>query len=130
MVRFCILCTPVTIDANHPRGTASDSLMTQIHTGNVVATHALLAAQAERMYELLYQADWMRDMQRCGDDPVSFDAKKVFQPKVNHILDIHWAHFHEVREAAERLREAARQYGHADADVESAFEAARQQFAP
>lgn len=120
----------MTIDANRPRGTESDSLMTQIHADNVVAVHALLAAQAGRMREILEDADWMRDLPLPGEDPISRDAKDwCFQPKVNQILDVHWAHYYEVQEAADRLREAARQYGHTEADVEAAFAAQRVAFA-
>jgi hypothetical protein len=119
----------MTIDAVRPRGTASDSLMVQITTGNVVQVHAILAAQAERMYTALKDAEWLRNLPAVGRDPVSLDAKRAFQPKVNHILDIHWAHYVEVREAADRLLVAARQYGHAEDAIGRALEVQREHFA-
>lgn len=119
----------MTVDAHQSRGTASDSLMAQINVDNVVAVHALLAAQAARMRELLLNANWMQDLPLPGQDPISRDARELFQPKVNQILDVHWAHYAEVREAADRLREAARQYGHDDNEITSAFAAESERFA-
>ncbi|ALE74047.1 hypothetical protein AD006_22980 [Pseudonocardia sp. EC080610-09] len=49
--------------------------MTQVGPESVLAVHAVLAAQAEAMNAALSAADWMRDIPRCGDDPVSIDAK-------------------------------------------------------
>lgn len=111
----------MTVDAHRPIGTASDTLMTQINNQNVVGVHAVLAAQAGRMLELLEAANWMRDIPLPGRDPISADAKTLFQPKVNQILDVHWAHYREVSEAAARLREAALQYGHTDDEIDTAF---------
>ncbi|OLL71143.1 hypothetical protein Ae168Ps1_5646c [Pseudonocardia sp. Ae168_Ps1] len=122
-------CVAMTIDAARPRGTASDSLMVQITTGNVVQVHAILAAQAERMYTALKDAEWLRNLPAVGQDPVSLDARRAFQPKVNHILDTHWAHYVEVREAADRLLVAARQYGHAEDAIDHALEVQREHFA-
>lgn len=118
------------VDAHRPRGTASDSLLTQISTDNVVGVYAVLAAQAERMRQLLEDADWMRDMPLPGEDPVSHGAKQVFQPKIDQILDVHWAHYFEVQEAADRVRQAAREYGHTDADVKAAFDRAHAPYDP
>lgn len=109
------------IDAALPRGSASDTLMTQVNAENVLAVHRVLRAQFEAMLTALGDAAWMNDIPRCADDPVSMDAREVFQPKVRSILDTHTAHCNEVREAAGRLLEAARQYGFTEEEIESAF---------
>ena len=56
------------------------------------------------------------------------DAKTVFQPKISEILRVHTAHFNEVREAADRLREAALQYGYTDIDVEQVMQGGAEQW--
>lgn len=97
--------------------------MTEITTHNVLAVHAVLARQADSISSALRDADWMRDIPRCADDPISRDAKTIFQTKIIAILDVHQAHLDEIREAANRLREAALQYGYTDDDVAAALTA-------
>jgi hypothetical protein len=100
--------------------------MAQVGPENVLAVHAILAAQAEAMNAALSAADWMRDIPRCGDDPVSIDAKAAFQPKIDRILQVHRAHLDEVTEAVDRLREAALQYRYTDDDIAAALVPARE----
>ena len=102
--------------------------MAQVGVDNVLAVHAMLAAQAEAMNAALRAADWMRDIPRCADDPVSVDAKAVFQLKIDQILDVHDAHLEEIVEAAGRLREAAYEYRYTEADIETALVPARESF--
>jgi hypothetical protein len=100
--------------------------MVQIDAHNVLAVHALLAAQAEAMVVALRDANGLRAIPRCGDDVVSVDAQAAFQAKIDSILDIHQAHADEVREAADRLREAALQYRYTDDDIAAALVPARE----
>ncbi|OSY36187.1 MULTISPECIES: hypothetical protein [Pseudonocardia] len=113
------------IEAKQPVGTASDGLMSQISIGNVLAVHGLLAAQAERMRLLLDASNWLRSIEAVGGDPVSLDARASFQYKINGMLDAQWAHHRELTEATERLRRAAREYGHTDDMIRGEFERAR-----
>ncbi|TDN65688.1 hypothetical protein C8E95_7204 [Pseudonocardia autotrophica] len=100
------------IEAKQPVGTASDGLMSQISIGNVLAVHGLLAAQAERMRLLLDASNWLRSIEAVGGDPVSLDARASFQYKINGMLDAQWGTTGRLTEATERLRRAAREYGH------------------
>ena len=97
--------------------------MTQVTADNVLAVHRVLRTQYEAMLAALGDAAWMNDIPKCAEDPVSTDAREQFQPKVRSILDIHTAHCNEVREAAVRLHEAARQYGFAEDEIEASFRA-------
>ena len=103
--------------------------MTQISVDNVHAVHALLVNQAARMSKALAEANWLRNIPAVAADPVSRDGRDAFQPKIDKILDVHWAHYFEVQEAADRLRQAAREYGHTDEAVEAAVTRARERFA-
>lgn len=103
--------------------------MTQVSVDNVLAVHSLLAVQAHQMRAALEDADWLRNIPAVAADPVSRDGRDAFQPKIDKILDVHWAHYFEVQEAADRLRQAAREYGHTDEAVEAAVTRARERFA-
>lgn len=109
------------IDAALPRGSASDSLLAQVNAANVLAVHRALRTQFESMLAALGDVAWMNDIPACAEDPVSKDAKAQFQPKVRAILEVHTAHCNEVKEAADRLREAARQYGFTENEIEASF---------
>lgn len=109
------------IDARLPRGTASDSLMTQIDIGNVLQVRDALAQQARAIQQALEGAGKLTDIPRCGDDPVSRDAQKMFQREIDRIIAAHKAHIAELDEACARLGEAARQYGLTDDDTAASF---------
>lgn len=98
-------------DAHAPRGTASDSLMTQIDVGNVRQVRAALLYEMDSIQRALRDAGDLRAIPRCGDDPVSRDAQRMFQAKINHIIDTHQARVDELHEACERLDLAAQAYG-------------------
>ncbi|MFP5069178.1 hypothetical protein ACLFMI_05880 [Pseudonocardia nantongensis] len=105
------------IAANAPRGTASDSLMSQVNVDNVMQVHRMLARQVVAMQRALGEAAWLRDIPRCANDLVSIDAKEVFQPKIDQIMRVHEEHLSEVREARDRLKDAAVQYGFTEHEV-------------
>ena len=110
------------IDARLPRGTASDSLMTQIDVSNVLQTHAVLREQADSIQLALNVAALnLTNIPRCGDDPVSRDAQRMFQRKIDHILATHNAHLAELNEACRRLHEAAVQYGLVEDETAESF---------
>ncbi|MEU6696476.1 hypothetical protein [Pseudonocardia sp. NPDC046786] len=109
------------IDARLPRGTASDSLMTQIDIGNVLQVRDALAQQARSIQKALREAYGLANIGRCGDDPVSRDAQRMFQAKIDSIFAAHRAHVAELDEACARLGEAARQYGLVEDEAAGSF---------
>ncbi|GAA1392883.1 hypothetical protein GCM10009613_38670 [Pseudonocardia kongjuensis] len=112
---------PVDIDARLPRGTASDSLMTQIDITNVMKVHAVLEQRALSIQKALKDSAWLSDIPRCGDDPVSVDAQSMFQRKIDQILTTHEAYLAELNEACTRLKEAAVQYGLVEDETAGSF---------
>lgn len=114
--------------SHRPLGTASDSLMTQIHVDNVLQVHGVLASEADAIEKVLFEANWMRNIPRCADDPISINARDAFQKKIDQILDVHQAHHDELTEAVVRLRQAAREYEFTDDEVLVVFNGYREQF--
>ncbi|WP_179956591.1 PE domain-containing protein [Pseudonocardia autotrophica] len=109
------------IDARLPRGTASDSLMTQIDIGNVLQVRDALAEQSRSIQQALRAAYGLSNIGRCGDDPVSRDAQKMFQREIEEIFAAQRAHIAELDEACDRLGEAARQYGLVEDEAADSF---------
>ncbi|MFP5023252.1 hypothetical protein [Pseudonocardia phyllosphaerae] len=118
----------MTIHANAPRGTASDSLMVQINPDNVLQAHAVFASHAEAILRQLVRASFWRRVDRPGDDPISVDAQRLFQDKIDTILDVHRAHYEEILEVARRLKEAALQYQFTEDEVTAVLKPERERF--
>ncbi|BBG04286.1 MULTISPECIES: hypothetical protein [Pseudonocardia] len=96
--------------------------MTQINITNVLQARAALMEQVDSIQFALNNASLdLTAIPRCGDDPVSRDAQKIFQAKINHILDTHGAYLVELYEACARLDEAAVQYGLVEGDNTESF---------
>lgn len=102
--------------------------MTQIHIGNVLQVHGLFASEADAIRTKLLDHSGLRNIRRCGDDPISRDAQGLFQAKVNQIMDTHWAHHAELTEAVVRLRHAAREYAFTDGEILEVFNGYREEF--
>ncbi|MEJ8279147.1 hypothetical protein [Pseudonocardia spirodelae] len=113
------------VASSTPKDRGSDTLLVSVSRENVLAVHALLAVQLEHMRVALDDADNLRHIEAPGADPVSADARVLFQAKIDRVLDVHWAHFREVEDAAGRVRDAALAYGHTDDDISAALLTAR-----
>lgn len=97
--------------AHEPRGSISDALLLQINVDNVMDVYSRMDEQARVLQKGRFTADLLRKIPPCGDDPVSLDAVGVFQPKVDLITGVHLDYLLEVREARDRLKQAAQEYG-------------------
>lgn len=83
----------------------------------------MLHKQERDITAILTHADRQLDLQPPGADPISGDATPRFRHKIQQIKDVHWAHVHELHEATERLREAARHYGWTEEQIDDSFKA-------
>lgn len=106
---------------DHRPASASDHLMVQINVDNVMQVYRLFDDRVAQLQDGFKLAAQLRDIPACADDPISRDARELFQPKVNAIVDAHAAHAEEVIRARDRLREAAEQYGLLEDEAASAF---------
>lgn len=113
----------MTSPAHAPRGTASDSLLTQINIDNVIQVHNALHKQEQDMRILLHNANRELHLDPAGGDPISAEVTPRFRAKIAEIKAVHWAHVHELAEATERLRQAARHYGFTDDEIGDSFTA-------
>lgn len=113
----------MTSPAHAPRGTASDSLLTQVNVDNVLQVRNVLHKQERDIKTLLGQANRDLDLLPAGADPISADVTPLFRAKLDQIKQVHWAHVRELEEATERLRETALHYGFTENDVDESFKA-------
>lgn len=97
--------------------------MIQIDISNVMEAYRLFDRQAASMQRTIQRSSSLRDIPACGEDVISVDARALFQTKIDEILDAHIAHLDELREARDRLREAAEQYGLVDEQTATGFSA-------
>ena len=98
-----------------------EGLVAQVNVDNVLQVAAVLRRQADDMAERLFAADQDLRVRPCGDDPVSRDARDLFQAKIDQIMAVHWAHWTEVTAACEALRSTARDYGHTEDAITAAL---------
>lgn len=101
----------------------NEDLLSQVNAENVLAAAALFQKQADDLRARLHGASQELQVGRCGGDPVSADAQRMFQARIDQIIRVHWAHHEELTAAVAALRAAARSYGHTDADIARAFDA-------
>lgn len=92
-------------------------LVAQVNVDNVLQATALFQKQVDDMERALLKADQDLRLEPLGGDSVSRDAVRMFQPKIQTILDVHWAHCAELRGAIEALRRCAFDYGYTEADL-------------
>ena len=98
-----------------------DSLVAQVTVDNVLQVAARLRRQADAMELELYARTPSLKVTPCGLDPVSEDARVLFQKKIDEIVAVHWQHHDELRAAVDALRRSAIDYGFTDADLETTF---------
>ncbi|WP_226352391.1 MULTISPECIES: hypothetical protein [unclassified Pseudonocardia] len=98
-----------------------EGLISQVSADNVLAVARVLRTRADDMESMLNASLNGLDLRPCAEDPVSLDARDLFQRKIDHILAGHWAHCAELRAAHTALRATALEYGVTDTDLAREF---------
>lgn len=113
----------MTTSAHSPRGTASDSLLMQVNSDNILQVRNAYLAQQQRLADAVRTAQHGRPLTGLapGRDPISLDYAPVFGTKVGTVVDRVRNHVEELREATNRLREAAREYGFTEDEIKQSF---------
>lgn len=104
----------MTTSAHSPRGTASDSLLVQVNSDNVLQVRNAYRTQQQRLDDTLHDARQSQGRILPGRDPISTYYGPVFESRVDAVLERFRAHVEELREATNRLAEAAREYGYTE----------------
>lgn len=113
----------MTTSAHSPRGTASDSLLLQVNSDNILQVRNAYLAQQERLDDALRTTRNSQSLTGLapGQDPISTDYAPFFNRRIAIIGSRFEAHAKELREATNRLGEAAREYGLTEGEIEQSF---------
>lgn len=106
--------------SNVPARFAESAAGMTIDRENVLKVGAVLVAEVGRLQGTLRDNDWVR-MGRCGGDPVSEDAEAAFNERAALLFAAFQREVDDLKNLAHAVREAARAYGVAEADVAAVF---------
>jgi hypothetical protein len=98
-----------------------DHVGLQVTPDNVLAVRRALLQEAERLQSELEKHGRDVTVRRCGEDPVSADAAAAFTPRLQAMVRQAMLVPAMLRAAGDRLGEAARAYGHTDAEIAASF---------
>lgn len=99
----------------------NEDLLSQVNADNVLKAAQIYQRHADDIDYLLLKHKKDLVLQPCGDDPISADACRSFQPKIDHIVDTHRAHAEELRAAVAALERSAAAYGYTDQEIATAL---------
>ncbi|RTL62929.1 MAG: hypothetical protein EKK42_29985 [Pseudonocardiaceae bacterium] len=106
--------------SNVPARFAESAAGMAIDRENVLKVAAVLTAEADRLQRSLNE-DGKQRLGLCGGDPVSRDAKRAFDQRADLLVDWHQKYVDDLRLLAASVRQAARSYGHSEADIAASF---------
>lgn len=98
-----------------------EGLVAQVNVDNVLQVARLLRQQADSIEATLVERAWQLRVKPCGRNPVSEDARELFQAKVDQIIEVHWAHWEELQAAVDALYRSADRYSFTERQLEYAF---------
>ncbi|MEJ3652610.1 hypothetical protein WEH80_06470 [Actinomycetes bacterium KLBMP 9759] len=94
----------------------------QVNRDNVLKARAALLAEAKRLDDVL--DGHLRNYSGiglCGGDPVSADAQKAFNERIDALIEHCRTYNRDLREAAYALDDVARRYGYTDEEIAASF---------
>jgi len=86
---------------------------------NVLQLHSAVTGEHDRLAKVLMTSR-NEPAQRCGDDPVSYDAQAAFGAKVGALFEAVTAHVDRLGTQAEELAAAAKSYGFTEQEIAAA----------
>ncbi|WP_308817382.1 hypothetical protein [Pseudonocardia alni] len=105
------------MSTNAEHAGVAEGLMAQISVGSVMAVLALYSSRLVAAQAAVRTAADLRAIPACADDPVSQDARDLFQRKVDSIRDTHVDYVNELQKTCTDLQEAARAYGFTEEEI-------------
>ncbi|MFE7199860.1 PE domain-containing protein [Pseudonocardia alni] len=105
------------MSTNAEHAGVAEGLMTQISVESVMAVLALYSSRLVAAQAAVRTASDLRAIPACADDPVSQDARDLFQRKVDSIRDTHVDYVNELQKTCTDLQGAARAYGFTEDEI-------------
>lgn len=99
----------------------NEDLLSQVTVDNVLKVAQAFQKHADDIEYVLLVHSKDLVLQPCGGDPISADACRRFQPKIDEIVATHRAHAEELRAAVAALERSAASYGYSDLEIASAL---------
>ena len=96
----------------------------QVNRENVLGVYQVLAYEALRLRQVMDEQGHKLEIEPCGGDPVSYDAERGFNAKLNRLRIQCNDYVDSLTNAAEQLRQAAQAYGYTEAQIDGSFRTA------
>jgi len=98
----------------------------EVDRENVLKARAALLAEADRLDELVrHERGMMQGVGLCGGDPVSPEAAKAFNERIEALLEQCRRYNQDLREAAHALDDVAHSYGWTEDEITASFQTGR-----
>jgi hypothetical protein len=102
------------------------SLALQVNRDTVLKARAALLAEADRLDKNLQRTHReFGGVGRCGGDPVSPEASKAFDERINALVGHCFGYNRDLRASAFALDATARAYGYTDDEIAASFQLSR-----
>jgi hypothetical protein len=115
------LGTKSVVGAHLPAGQALvadlDHVGYQVNRENVLGVYSVLANEARRLALVMDEQGHKLKIEPCGGDPVSYDAERGFNTKLDNLRAQCNSYVYSLANAAERLKDAAQAYGYTEAQI-------------
>ncbi|WP_232662935.1 WXG100 family type VII secretion target [Pseudonocardia sp. TRM90224] len=94
----------------------------QVNRENVLKARAVLLAEADRLDDVIdNNLQHGLGIGLCGGDPVSKDAQKAFNERIDGLVQHCRTYNRDLREAAHALDDVARRYGYTEEEIAASF---------
>jgi hypothetical protein len=91
---------------------------------NVLEAYKLVHTEWSKLGEVVSQNAPMLEIDLCGDDPVSHDAQRVFNPRLSELRAQSTTYVDGLDEIARKLLDSARAYGYTDDQIKASLTSA------
>lgn len=91
---------------------------------NVLEAYKLVQTEYDKLGEIVAQNAPKLEIDLCGDDPVSHDAQRVFNPRLSELRTQSTTYVDGLAEIAQKLQSSARAYGYTEDQIKASLTSA------